>query len=127
MPEPNGTNQRQFLPGEGSFVAWTLDRQRIHPTPAIRRIQRNYGPEGTPLFSATLFWLLTGSLIAAAGVVLVLVSLGVSRHLQSTLEWTGFGLWFLGGCLCIIGLVLRGIPCSRAGREHRGDRPIERR
>ncbi len=103
------------------FASYILARQRTHRTPAILRIERNYGPAAIALWAAGMITALPGQFITVGGIVLMLASGG-----SGSLLMLGYKLIGLGIILILLGSIryLQGI---RAGRAFRGDRAFERR
>jgi len=116
-----GDVKPRLLPPERWFAAFILERQRTHRTPAILRIEQNYGPEGIALMAAGLFTALPGQLIGCIGIVLLLVS---GDH--GSLPGIGYSLMGLGVLLVVPGS-MRYIQGSKAGRQFREDRPFVKR
>ena len=112
-------------PGLSPIERWSaaliLERQRTHRTPAILRIEQNYGPEGITLIAAGLSSVLPGQLIGCIGIVLLLVSGD-----RGSLPLIGYSLMGLGVLLVVLGS-MRYIQGSKAGRRFRGDRPFVKR
>lgn len=115
------TPKPRLLPVERWFAAFILERQRTHRTPAVLRIEQNYGPAGITLMAAGLSSALPGQLIGCIGIVLLLVS---GNH--GSLPWIGFALMGLGVLLVVLGS-MRYIQGSKVGRKFRGDRPFVKR
>jgi hypothetical protein len=111
----------RLFPHERWFAAFILERQQSHRTPAILRMEQNYGPEGIGLMAAGLVTALPGQLIGCLGILLLLVSGG-----HGSLPGVGYLLMGLGVLLVVPGS-LRYIQGSRAGRSFRGDRPFVKR
>ncbi len=116
-----GTSARHYrFPPERWFVSFIAERQR-NPTPAVSRLQGNYGPEGMTLMSATLLWALTAAVLGCTGIVFLLASgdhgwaLGV-----------GYVLMLVGFFLTIPAFI-RGFQGVMSGRRFRGSRPFVRR
>ena len=110
-----------LLPHERWFASYILERQGTHRTPAILRIERNYGPEGIALWAAAYITVFPGQLIAVGGIVLMLASGGSGSLLMLAYKLDGLGI-----ILILLGSIrlTQGI---RAGRAFPGDRPFERR
>jgi hypothetical protein len=99
-------------------VSLIVERQRTNRTPAITRLEENYGPEGIALGAAAIFSGLIGAVIGCIGLVLLFASGG-----QGPTFHPGYYLLFAAivlGCPAII----RAIQGIYAGRRFRGDRPF---
>jgi hypothetical protein len=115
------TPGRRLLPPERWFALFILERQRTHRTPAILRLEQNYGPEGIALLATTILWGLTGSVIGCIGIVFLFVSWGPGPLLH-----TGYYLIF-AGILLECPAMIRAIQGIYVGRRFRGDRPFAKR
>jgi hypothetical protein len=114
-PLPTG---RRLLPHERWNAVVVLARQQTHSTPAIRRLQQNYGPEGIVLIAAGLASSFLASVIGIAGVVLEFVS-----RTKGDMGLAAYTLLAVTFCLALLGLA-RARQAGRAGRQFRGGRPL---
>ena len=106
-----------LAPHERWFARMILARQETHRTPAILRLERNYGPVGISYMAAGLATLLPFQWIGMAGIVLVFATHG-SR----------FAYVLLGvGAVGVLPSLIRLRQGAEAGRQHRQGRPFERR
>lgn len=121
MRDVEMVSDHHLLPPERWFAEFILKRQRTHRTPAILRLEENYGPDGIALMAAALTSGLSGALIGCTGIVLLFLSGGRGAPLTA------------GYCLLVIGILLeipamvRAAQGVHAGRRFRGDRPFVRR
>ena len=120
MKVADAARRHHLLPHERWFADRLLARQRTIRTPAILRLEYNYGREGITLFAAALADILPGGAVAVAGNALLVISRG-----QPPLPQVGTLMDF--GALAVVatGLV-RTLQSMRAGRAHRGARPYLR-
>jgi hypothetical protein len=110
-----------LLPHERWFASLILKRQRTHRTPAILRMEQNYGPEGIALMSAGMMTAFPGQIIGCVGIVLLLTS-GDHGSVLTVAYWTmGAGV-----LLAALGSI-RYVQGVYAGRRLRGDRPFVNR
>ena len=107
-----------LFPHERCYVAFVLERQRTHQTPAILQMEQKYGSEGTDLIMAGLATASPAGLIACLGIILLLVSRDHGLLLS-----VGYLLLGLAILLCVLGS-LRYIQAFQAGRRFRGDYPF---
>lgn len=110
-----------LLPHERWAASYILKRQSTHRTPAILRIEQNYGPIGIALWGACLITALPGELIACMGIVLMLASGGNGSILSLGYKFVGIGI------ALILLASIRVIQGIKAGRAFRGKRPFLRR
>ena len=96
-------------------------RQRTHRTPAITRLEGNYGPEGMTLLSAAIMWGLAGVLVGFLGIVLLFSS---GDH--GSLLTAGYALLCVG-ILLELSSVARAVQAVYSGRRFRNGRPFVRR
>lgn len=110
-----------LLPHERRFASFILGRQRNHRTPAIIRMEQNYGPEGIILMSAAIVSGLIGAVVGFIGLGLLFLSddSGPLLHL---------GYYVItAGIVLEIPSIIRSIQGIYAGRRFRGDRPFVKR
>lgn len=110
-----------LLPHERWFASFILERQRTHRTPAILRMEQNYGTEGIVLLSAGILAGLVGAIVVLTGFVALFLSDG-----HGTLLHAGYYL-FLVGVVLELPAGLRAVQASVAGRRFRGNRPFVKR
>jgi hypothetical protein len=96
------------------------ERQQTHRTPAILRLEGNYGPDGMAFMSAAILWGLAGSVVGITGLICLFASADHGRLLA-----TGYALIFIGIILELPSIV-RAVQGIHAGRSFRGDRPFVR-
>lgn len=65
-----------LFPPERQFARFILERQRTHRTPAILRLEKNYGPEGIATMAATILFALSGAIVGLTGIVVLFLSSG---------------------------------------------------
>jgi hypothetical protein len=112
------TPGHRLLPPERWFASFILERQRTNRTPAITRLEENYGPEGIALGAAAILSGLAGAVIGCVGLVLLFASGGHGPTLHP-----GYYLLFIAIVLeCPA--IIRAIQGIYAGRRFRGDRPF---
>jgi hypothetical protein len=113
--------RHHLLPNERWSASFILERQRTHRTPAILRMEQNYGPEGIALWAAGMITVLPGMLLDVLGFA-CLVASGGHPWLLTMLYW----LWGIGFILMFWGSI-RSLQASKAGRAFRGGRPFLKR
>ena len=113
-----GIRKHHLLPPERWFAEFILRRQQTHRTPAIIRMEHNYGREGIILFAAAIMTELLGGVVCAGGVLLLFV-IGDS----GSLPYITIGV----GALVIAFGMIRTVQGARIGRRFRGDRPFLKR
>lgn len=110
-----------LCPPERWFADWILDRQQTHRTPAILRMERNYGPEAIALWAVATIAGLLGGVVGCAGLTCLLLS---GDH--GALLAAGYSL-LLAGIVLEIPSLIRSVQGIYTGRRFRGDRPFEKR
>jgi hypothetical protein len=116
----------KVLPPERWVASFILQRQQAHRTPAIRRMEQNYGREGIALMAAAMLSGLVGAAVGFIGIALLFLS---GNH--GSLLTAGYVLIFAGIALeCPA--VVRAIQGSTsagafAGIVHSRDAPERRR
>jgi hypothetical protein len=106
-----------LTPPERRFAAFILKRQQTHRTPAILRLEGNYGPEGMVLFSTTLLWGLCEAFCGVLALVLLFATGGLTTP-TIVFALLTFALF----CPTL----LRGFQTAKAGKAFRGNRPFVR-
>jgi hypothetical protein len=114
------TPGHRLLPPERWFATLTLERQRSRRTPAVVRLEQNYGPEGIALAAAAILWGLIGALFGCIGIVFLFVSGGRGSFLHA-----GYYLIF-AGILLEVPAVTRAIQGIYVGRRFRGTRSFQK-
>lgn len=107
-----------LLPHERWFAAVILRRQQTHRTPAILRMEENYGPEGITLWAAAWITIFPAQLLNLFGIACLL---GGGGPLSTA------GFWFIGVgvFVCWLGAI-RAVQGAKAGRTFRNGRPFLR-
>lgn len=113
--------EHHLLPHERWFASLILERQRTHRTPAILRMEQNYGPEGITLMSAAIISGLIGVIVGFIGLALLF-----SSGDRGPLLHPGYYLT-LAAVLLELPSIYRSIQATYAGRRFRGDRPFIKR
>jgi hypothetical protein len=103
---------------ETRFAAFVVERQQHHRTPAIVRIEANYGPAGIAFGAAAILFGLVGAFAACFGIVMLFVSGG-----SGTMSVVAYVLLFVAVSFEILAMV-RATQGIYAGRRFRGDRPF---
>lgn len=111
----------RLLPPERWFASLILERQRTNRTPAIIRLEDNYGPEGIALGAAAIFSGLVGAVVGLVGLVLLFASGGHGPTLHP-----GYYLLF-AAIVLECPAIIRAIQGIYEGRRFRGDRPFMKR
>jgi hypothetical protein len=115
------TRNLKLLPHERWFASFILGRQRTRRTPAILRMEQNYGPQGIALMSAGMVTAFPGQLIGCIGIVLLLTSGGHGSALI-------VAFWTMGAGVLLAALgSIRYVRGVYSGRRFRGDRPFVKR
>lgn len=115
------TPGHKLLPPERWFATYMLMRQRTHRTPAILRLEQNYGPEGVALYAAAVLLGVVAGAVVCSGIVLLLLSGG-----DGPLVHIGYGL-LLGAIVLECPVMIRCLQGIHAGRRFRGSRPFVKR
>jgi hypothetical protein len=100
-------------------VNWLLKRQQTHRTPAVIRMERNYGSEGIALYGAAQAWAIPGVLVVGVGTILLFLSPVLGSRLPSAVV-------LLAGAAIACPAFLRLAQGARAGRQYRSGRPLEK-
>ena len=112
------TPEHRLLPPERWFASFILDRQRTNRTPAIMRLEENYGPEGIALGAAAICSGLVGAVVSCVGLVLLIASGGHGPTLK-------LGYYLLAVAIVLeCPAIIRAIQGIFAGRRFRGNRPF---
>jgi hypothetical protein len=109
---------RFLLPHERAFASWFV-RFRSNPKFTTTKYNRNYGPEGLALMGAAAATWLPGLIIGWAGLAMIVVSIIYRPFDQVVAILLG-----TGAALIALSLI-RVAQASLAGRNYRGDRPLE--
>ncbi len=102
-------------------MAFMRERQRTYRTPAILRLEGNYGPDRLAFVSATVFWGLAGCAVGITGIICFFAS---ADH--GWLVGAGYVLIVLAIILEFPSIV-RATQGIYAGQSFRGDRHFVRR
>jgi hypothetical protein len=113
--------QPHLLPYERWLAKALLRRQQIHQTPAIKRMEDNYGVAGITLWAAAFAAGFPGAVLAVASIVLDVAGDG-----GGTLSVVS-GWLFAIAVVLICGSLLRAAQGARAGQRFRAGRPFRRR
>lgn len=102
------------------FASWVLERQRTHRTPAILKMEANYGREGIALMAASAAIEVPASLITMCGIVFLVTSGDRGMLLN-------FAYWAMGTGIAIgaVGLI-RIVQGGREGRRFRDGPDLSR-
>jgi hypothetical protein len=112
--------RRTLVPHERCAARWILRRQQNHRTPAIEKMQANYGPEGIELLAIAAITGFGAALVVLAGMALLFVSGG-----QGTLGVAAYVVMGMGASGEFLPSV-RSIQAAKAGKEWRNGRPFQR-
>lgn len=113
--------RHRLLPPERRFAKLILARRKAQRTPAIVRLEHNYGQEGIALLAASVLVAILGMSVGFIGVGLLLVS-GGRDPLVSVAPW----IVAIGGLLTGLAL-MRWAQAKTEGRRFRGSRPFIRK
>lgn len=112
--------RRGLLPHERWLARWVIKRQESRRTPAIEKMQANYGTEGIELLAAGWSTGMGAAIVLLVGILLLFVS---GTH--GSLGLAAFALIGVGAVSEMLPLV-RARQAAKAGRVWRGERKFQR-
>jgi hypothetical protein len=114
------TGQHHLLPHERWWANFVQVRQQTRSTPAVAKLQGNFGPEGMRLLCASQLDLLL-AVCVGLGTFLLYPLWNAVGVLDAALLFGSVVAW-----VASILAAVRIVQCVKQGREWRGGRPYQR-